>query len=170
MQWPDYGETSATTCPALPTAGHVPRYGSLRNRQSQLEKLAMDPWSAPSKILTSHTGDQLTDFRGDLRAPASPATTRAMAPQRAPTVSTPTQNGLRLDDHQALTPLRPAAREQDPEQPIDKTEAGTAGSASLQNEDWWRNVSDSRASAVRVRGSFRATGSALTDGVAMHAR
>jgi hypothetical protein len=44
-------------------------------------------------------------------------------------------DGLGLDDHQALTPLRPPARQQDPKQPIQTTEARATSSAALQHRN-----------------------------------
>jgi hypothetical protein len=38
-----------------------------------------------------------------------------------------------MNDQQAFAPLRPPARQQDPEQPIDPTEAGAPSSAALQH-------------------------------------
>ncbi len=54
-----------------PWRRHIARYGGLRNRQPELEKLAMDPRRAPHKIFTRHADYELTDFHGDPRAPSS---------------------------------------------------------------------------------------------------
>src|SRR5208337_2755179 len=47
--------------------------------------------------------------------------------------SAPAQDGLGLDDHQTFAPLRPPARQQNPKQPIDTTEARAPSSAALQH-------------------------------------
>jgi len=46
----------------------------LEDDRRALEKLAMDPWRTPEKVLTGHLCDQMADRAGDPRTPASPAT------------------------------------------------------------------------------------------------
>ena len=55
--------------------GQVARYGGLGHGEAEHEKLAMDPWRTPQKVLTGHLCDQMADLAGDPRTPASPATT-----------------------------------------------------------------------------------------------
>jgi hypothetical protein len=65
--------------------------------------------------------------------------------------------------------LRPPARQQDPKQPIDATEVWAPSSAALQHGNLVAQAIASSDSAVRVRGSVRATRPALLVGVAMKA-
>src|SRR5512137_2589658 len=93
----------------------------------------MDPRRTPKKVLMGHLCDQLADFAGNPRAPAAPATPCSISPSRCPAVSAPAQDRLGLQDHQAFTPLRPPARQQDPKQPINAPEARATSSAALQH-------------------------------------
>jgi hypothetical protein len=52
----------------------VARYGGLGHCESEHEKLAMNPWRIPEKVLTGYLCDQMADVTGDSRTPASPAT------------------------------------------------------------------------------------------------
>ena len=54
---------------------HVARYGGLGHCEPEHEKLAMDPWRTPEKVLTGHLCDQMANLTGDPRTPTSPATT-----------------------------------------------------------------------------------------------
>jgi hypothetical protein len=43
----------------------VARYGRLRDAETEHQKLAMDPWRTPEKILTGHPCDQMVDLSGN---------------------------------------------------------------------------------------------------------
>ncbi len=53
----------------------VTRYGGLGDAEPEHKKFTMDPWRTPEKVLANHPCNQMADLTGDLRAPASPATT-----------------------------------------------------------------------------------------------
>jgi hypothetical protein len=59
----------------------VARHGGLRDAEPEHEKLAMDPWRTPEKVLTGHLCDQMADFTGNPRAPTAPATPRSISPK-----------------------------------------------------------------------------------------
>ena len=84
----------------------VARYRGLRDCETEHQKLAVNPWSTPEKILTDHPCDQTADLAGNPWTPASPATTRSISPHRRPAVTAPAQGGLGLDDHQTFAPVR----------------------------------------------------------------
>jgi hypothetical protein len=54
--------------------GQVARYGGLGDAETEHEKLAMDPWSTPEKILTGHPREQTADLAGNPWTPSSPVT------------------------------------------------------------------------------------------------
>jgi hypothetical protein len=54
--------------------GQITRYGGLGDPETEHEKLAMNPWSTPEKILTGHPRDQTADLAGNLWMPSSPVT------------------------------------------------------------------------------------------------
>jgi len=49
----------------------VARYCGLRNAETEHQKLAMDPWRTPEKVLTGHLCYQKANFTGDPRAPTA---------------------------------------------------------------------------------------------------
>ena len=53
----------------------VARNCGLGDAEPEHEKLAVDPWSTPEKILTGHLCDQTADLTGNLWTATSPATT-----------------------------------------------------------------------------------------------
>jgi len=89
----------------------------------------MDPRRTPEKVLTGHPCDQMADLTGNPGTPTSPATTRSISPNRRPAVTAPTQDRIGLNDHQAFAPTSPPARQQNPKQSINATEARAPGSA-----------------------------------------
>ena len=54
--------------------GQVARYGGLGDAETEHDKLAMNPWSTPEKILPGHPRDQTADFAGNPWTPSSPVT------------------------------------------------------------------------------------------------
>ena len=60
----------------------VPRYRGLRDVETEHQKLAMDPWRTPEKVLTGHLCYQMADFTGDPRAPTAPAARGSISPKR----------------------------------------------------------------------------------------
>jgi hypothetical protein len=113
----------------------VARHGGLGDAEAEHQKLTMDPWRTPEKVLTGHLGNQIADLTGNPVTPTSPATTRSIPRNRGPAVTVPAQDGFRLDDHQALTPFRPPTRQQHRKQPIKATEARATSSTALQHRN-----------------------------------
>jgi hypothetical protein len=72
--------------PRLPrpsaSSRHVARHGGLGDAETQHQKFTMDPRRTPEKVLTGHPYDQMTDFAGNPRAPAAPATACSISPKR----------------------------------------------------------------------------------------
>jgi hypothetical protein len=89
--------------PAL-NAPKVSRNGRLGKHEAELLQFAVDPRSAPVRILLREPPDQDTDFLGDLRPP-SPGP-GAPAPRQAETRAIPSDDRLGLDDHQYVLPAR----------------------------------------------------------------
>src|SRR5882757_7689154 len=93
----------------------------------------MDPRRTPEKVLTGHLYDKKTDFSGNPRAPAAPATTCSIFPERRPALTAPAQDRFGLEDEHAGAPLGPPTREQGPKQSIPKAKARATSSAALQH-------------------------------------
>jgi hypothetical protein len=68
-----------------------------------------------------------------LGRPPRQGATRSISPKRRPALTAPTQDCIRLNDHQAFAPTSPPARQQNPKQSINATEAWAPGSATLQH-------------------------------------
>ena len=62
----------------------------------------MDPRGTPEKVLTGHPCDQIADLIGNPGTSTSPAATRSISPNRRPTLTAPTQDCIRLNDHQCF--------------------------------------------------------------------
>ena len=60
----------------------------------------MNPGSAPRRVGEAHGTDQLLDFERHLRSAA--ARSRLPSPEQAKPSAMPTDNGLRLNDHQGI--------------------------------------------------------------------
>ena len=67
---------------------------------AELEEFAMDPGSAPQRVGQAHVADQLANFERHLWPAA--ARSRLPSPEQAKTGTMPTDNRLRLDDHQGI--------------------------------------------------------------------
>jgi hypothetical protein len=52
----------------------ITRDGGLGDAETERQKLTMDPWRTPEKVLTGHPGTQTAHLTGDPRTPTSPAT------------------------------------------------------------------------------------------------
>jgi hypothetical protein len=58
----------------------VARYGGLGDCEPEHQKLTVDPWRTPEKVLAGHLCDQMADLTGDPRTPTSPTTTGSISP------------------------------------------------------------------------------------------
>jgi len=105
----------------------------LGDAEAEYAKLAMDPRRTPEKVLTGHPCDQIADLTGNPGTSTSPAATRSISPNPRPAVTAPTQHRIGLNDHQAFAPTSPPARQQNPKQSINATEARAPGSATFQH-------------------------------------
>jgi hypothetical protein len=72
----------------------------LTNVDAELEEFSMDPGSTPQRIGQAHGADQLANFERHFRSAA--ATSRLPSPERTKPSTMPTENCLRLHDHQGI--------------------------------------------------------------------
>ena len=72
----------------------------LPNVDAELEEFSMNPGSAPQRVGEAHGADQLPDFERHLRSAA--ARSRLPSPEQAKPGTMPTDNRLRLNDHQGI--------------------------------------------------------------------
>jgi hypothetical protein len=149
--------------------GQVTRYGGLRDVETEHEKLAVNPWSAPEKVLTGHPCDQTANLAGTPLTPAAPATTRSISPHRRPDVTRqrrtvsgwPITRLPRQSDHQRDSKIQNRRSK--------RRKQGRRVRLRCSTAIWWRSAIDSNSSEVRVRGSLRVTETAPLFGFAMKA-
>jgi hypothetical protein len=76
----------------------------LTNVDADLEEFSMNPGSTPQRIGQAHFTDRPADFELHLRSAA--ATSRLPSPEQAKPSVMPTDNRLRLHDHQGINNAR----------------------------------------------------------------
>ncbi len=107
----------STTNPVLPDRG----FGDVDAEQS---KLIPDPWHAPGWIVAGHLANEFSDLKRDLRSSTS-LRSGSPSPVEAEALIVPSDHGLGLDDDEGGTPVRPEARQPDPEDSIAPPEPWT---------------------------------------------
>jgi hypothetical protein len=96
-------------------------HGGFRHIDSELLQLAMDAGRSPEWVRFAHLANQRTEARGQ-RRPTDAAASRVPTPIGGESAPVPTHHGGRRHYLNRLPPVRPDAREQHPEQPIERTE------------------------------------------------
>jgi len=96
---------------------HVFRDRCLGHLDSKLEQFAVQPWCAPQEIGSAHVANQIPDLPRNAGTTSFSPTTFPL-PEELKSFSMPGDDGLRLDEHEALAPLRPEAGENDPQKPM----------------------------------------------------
>jgi hypothetical protein len=96
---------------------HVFRDSSLGHLDSKLEQFAVQPWCAPQEIAGAHVANQIPGLPRNAGS-ASFSPTTFPIPEESKSIAISGDDGLRLDEHEALAPLRPEAGENDPQNPI----------------------------------------------------
>src|SRR5215471_15675341 len=108
-----------------PALARVRRRGPLRqvagdrglgDFESQLQELAVDPGSAPGRILRRHRPDEIAKLGSDGRSTGAAARKETPIPTEPGVM--PTDNGLRLQDYQHARPFGPPTSEAQPEEAI----------------------------------------------------
>jgi hypothetical protein len=102
---------------------HPARDRSLGNIESEHQKLTMDARRTPGQVLGNHAEDQIPNFLGCHLSPGLPSDSGNQTPIETKTSPMPTNNGFRRDDDQGLLQTRPETTSNNPEQPIEATEA-----------------------------------------------
>ena len=94
----------------------------------------MNSRGSPERILAGHAGDEVSVFAVDFRP--APVTSADSAPIQTKAGSVPPHDSFRLHDEQGASPLRPATRQQRPEDPIAAFQLNASvAEASLENDD-----------------------------------
>ena len=87
------------------------------NLDAEHLQLAVNPWCAPTGIVSRHRSDKFAHLRCDEWAPASPAT-GLPRPVQSKALAVLAHQGIRFEDLQCLQATRPQVVETDPELPL----------------------------------------------------
>src|SRR6266567_5492748 len=120
LQWP------------TPPRYHVDGNRGLGDRDAEFEQFAVNPGSAPQRVLKAHSSDQVAHLSGDPRS----ATRRARfpSPVASKTLAMPAHDSLGPDDAQGIKNARVATIEPDEQGAVDPTQMqSTARRALLQD-------------------------------------
>ena len=79
---------------------------SLGDLDSQLKRLAMNPWCSPERVRVRHLKNKVTDLRAD-RRPAETFTLGLELPEQLETLSMPPNDSFGFNDDQWLLPVAP---------------------------------------------------------------
>ena len=121
----------------MPEANQILANAAFGNPDSELQKLNMDPRSAPRRILPTHAADEFASFLRNSR-PAEFAVADLPGPERPEQLAAPADDRLWLNNYQPVPPVEAQARDLDPEQTV-----GCVQSLSLQSvsrDHWEQNV------------------------------
>ena len=110
----------------------VLRHRGLRHIDAKLLQLAVDAWRSPKRIRFAHLANQRPEVRCQCRPTDGPGS-RLPAPIDGERATMPTHHGGGRHDLNRLPPVRPDAREQHPEQPVDRTKARSFWGGPLQH-------------------------------------
>src|SRR3989442_388569 len=99
-----------------PRPDHVLRNRRLRDRQAELQQLAVDSWCTPEGIGAAHPPNQIAEL-GPNPGPtvSGPTLPRPVASESLPV---PADHGLRPYHLQRMSPTRPQPREENPKDPV----------------------------------------------------
>ena len=105
---------------------HPTRDRSLAEIKTEHKKLAVDARRAPGWIFNYHPKDQLSNFLRCRLPPNPRPESRNQFPVQAKTSPVPTHYGFRRDDDQGLFPSGPESTNGDPEQFVERAQAGAS--------------------------------------------
>ena len=112
---------------------HVLRNGGLADIDPELQELAMDTGSAPEWVGHGYLTNQFSNFTRH-RWSSRPSISALPSPVQPEPLLVPADDGLRLDDEEGSTPLRPDAAEDIPEGSISPAK-GWSGRIALKDLD-----------------------------------
>src|ERR1700692_1789367 len=113
--------------------GHVLGHAGLSDIDAELEEFSMDPRRSPQRISNAHLADKLAYLRR--YSWSATTTSRLPAPIRSETRAMPTDDRIRLDDHQRIASLGKQSIEANKYQPIKNTKGLPSRSGAPQNVD-----------------------------------
>src|SRR6266540_3945889 len=117
----------------IPPRHHVDRNRGLGDLDAQFEQFAMDPRSAPERVLQAHSSDQIAHLFADPRS--APGRTGLPSPVGGKTHTMPSHDGPGPDDGYGVQDVRTAAIEPDQQRAVSPTQMQSTWRAPLQDID-----------------------------------
>ena len=112
---PALGRLRILRCPFHPT-----RDRSLRDLETEHEKLAMDAWRSPRWVLNDHSEDQFPNFPRCLSSPDGPPDLGDQLPVQTKSAPVPTHHGFGRDRNERLLPWGPKSTNGDPQELVEQ--------------------------------------------------
>jgi hypothetical protein len=109
------GRLRISRCPFHPT-----RDRSLRDIQTEHEKLAMDAGRSPRWVLSNHPKNQFPNFFRCLSSPCGPPDLGDQLPVQTESAPVPTHHGFRRDRNEGSLPSGPKSTNGDPEELVEQ--------------------------------------------------
>src|SRR6516164_1401452 len=122
------------------TAHQVLAHAGLADVNAQFEKLAVNPWSAPEWVFTTHGANQLAHLFRYGRPPRL-TVSDLPGPEQAKALPVPADDGRGFDDQHAGLPIVPDCAQPSPEQSIRRGQFGSLDGA-LQKAEWMAKGED----------------------------
>ena len=95
----------------------------------------MNAWCTPQQIYPRHMADELSKLGVHARSSAPPAPVMPAPKDKTEALSAPSENGPRLNNDQGSSPARPQTGQDEPKQPVPRSQSGAMGSRPLENAD-----------------------------------
>src|SRR5271169_4115571 len=102
---------------------HPARNRSFRDVETQFEQFPVDARRSPSWVFRDHAKNQIAKFLGQGFSSANAPSSRKPAPIQPKPSPMPANHGLRGDKYQRSLPASPKFSQNDPEQPVDRTQS-----------------------------------------------
>ncbi len=112
---PARGRLRISRCPFHPT-----RDRSLRDLETEHEKLAMDAWRSPRWVLNGHPEDQFPNFLRCLSSPDGPPDSGDQLPVQTESAPVPTHHRFGRDRNEGSLPSGPKSTNGDPEELVEQ--------------------------------------------------
>jgi hypothetical protein len=95
---------------------HPTQHGSFRNVEAQHLQLAVNARRTPSRVVSDHAEDEVAKFPADTFSSSARSMPRKPRPIQLEASTVPTNDRLRLDEDQHLSPSRPEPSQDYPKQ------------------------------------------------------
>ncbi len=95
----------------------------------------MNARRTPQQVYPRHMGDELANLGIHARPSAPPAPVMPTPKDKPEALLAPLENGPRLNNDQGTSPARPQTGQNQPEQPVPRSQPRSAGPGPLQNAD-----------------------------------